>query len=315
MSQLLIAQYLIGIIGAIEYQPLGQPYTFFQPLQLGVPRWVAIERTEYPGCTLTHQDNYRNEEHIAIIGPPILNGTHLNPKGPYALDPRYYVMKRLTRFQIPRIQRIQIFALLDPQLNPLGPQDPNTDLARYPKQLLSIVCHRPGRIETIDPRSRVWTRRNLRPGACGIEERLIEICLGDQDVGTLDDDKKRNLFVPNPHYPTNPDHYLNHEIGALMCDFFFIIDLPSLTTNNLQLRTMSEIILYYLKGGQRAGYDRVIANGFGLGAGCQPEHLGWDNFVLNDLVTNDFLRRDLLSRTTRQQQINNRHAWYFGKGC
>ena len=322
MSQLLIAQYLIGIVYAIEYQPLGLDYRFdlpynqnplYSPLQFEVPRWVLIDKIDYPNCRLTHQDNFRFEEHIAIIGSSLdgsLNGTYDDPRGHFALYPRYYIKKRLTS-----VNQIQIVALINPQANSLGPQNP----PRFRQQLLSIVCGRKsGRIETIDPNSRVYfIRRNATrrmPGACGIEERLIEICFGDSDVGSLR--FKDYLFAQDLNYPEpNRDHVLNHQILAEWCHRFYIIDLPSATTNNLSLRVMSEIILYYLKGGQRAGLDRVMMNGLGLGNQCQPEHLGWDNFFLNELVTDEILRRNLLEKTTNEHRPawNNRHTWFFCK--
>ena len=313
ISQLLIAQYLIGIIYAITYQPLGSNLNFdyaYNPaahnLQVDVPRWVIIDKVyDYPNCRLTPQDNYPNEEHTAIIG----NGNYLHPNGPFALFPRYYIKKRLIGND-----QVKIFALMNPQANSL----PNH---RIRQQLLSIVCHRPGRIETIDPDSRIWSgRRNgtrkvrLLQGTCGIEERLIDICLGDSDVGSLID--RDYLFTnEDPNYPEpHLDHVMNHLSLALSCEKFFIIELPSLA-NFVTHTDMSEIILYYLKGGQRAGFDIVMMNGLGLGEQCQPQHLGWDNYCLNNLVTDDPLRRNLLGRTTSQGMPawNNQHFWFFCK--
>ena len=206
---------------------------------------------------------------------------------------------------------------MNPLANALDPW-PNKP-PRFRQQLLSIVCHRPGRIETIDPNSRVWSGRQngtrkirLKPWTCGIEERLIRICLEDSDVGSLI--SKDHLFEENPNYPEpNLDHVMNHYELAVSCEKFFIIDLPSLRDNDLTLRAMSEIILHYLRGGQTEGFNRVMMNGLGLGEACQPEHLGWENFDLNDLVRDDFLRRHLLGKTTNEHRPawNNRHAWFF----
>ena len=277
-------------------------YRFHNDLQFEIPRWVVISPNNNPACVLTHQDNWNLEEHPAIVG----NGTNNLPNGEYALRARYYIKKRWTR-----INQIQIVALLHPDAQLLAPVNDWED-GRFPRQLMSITCHRPGRIETLDPRSRVIRPHNqhIRPGTCGIEERLYEICLLDEDVGSLM--YKDYLFLPiHPHYPT-PKNYRDrtrqHLDLANNCERFFVIDLPSLILQSIRIGPMSSAVLTYLRGGDRAGFNMVMANGFGLGPGCSRNQVGWATFDLNDLLRYEDQRRDLLVKTRERHLVQ---AWFF----
>ena len=333
MLIIILFQCFINVYG-VAYYPLGEYDLDTGMLEIDLefdePRWVTINHPHahpwpanapYPNCILGPEHFWYYEEHPDIVG----NGTRENPTGPYANYPRYYIIKR--RATIPRVpnppaQRIQILALTNPVLQPMrGQQD------KFHNQLLSLYCER-GFIETIHQNSRIQRPLALGPdgirrprlityGTCGIEQKLIEICLSDLDVGPLPIPTRDSLLTEvsfdihlNRYIPTPQDRVQQFIQLARDCESFFVIELPSSISLNQQRGTTSRNFQLYLSTAHQARFDFVIMNGLNIGPGCAYNQLGWESYNINQIANNEQLRTELIRKTTQPGMLNQ---WYFCK--
>lgn len=343
MLIIILFQCFINVFGVV-YNPLGEyeeltgmltdVHGNALPLEFNEPRWVTINYPHppidlvpgapYPDCVLGPEHNWYQEEHPDIIG----DGDALNPNGPHHMYPRYYIIKRratiprpanpLIRVPDPPAERIQILAMHAPVLRLIpGQQD------RFFDQLLGLYCE-DGFIETIDDYSRVRRKvqvlgedgnerqRWVTYGTCGIEQKLLEICL--HELGSLPMPRRDLLFEPDNQlniYVPPPDDRVQLAIQlSRICERFVIIALPSSIIPRQARVTTSRKFQFFLKEAHQAGFEYVMVNGLNLGPGCERNQLGWEAFVVNQIANNEHLRTDLIRRSTVPGVA---HQWYFCK--
>ena len=276
-------------------------------LEFNIPRYVLVPVERLPVCQITAAMNWRSENHLDIIGH---DGNPANPRGPYANWPRYYIKK----IMLPEPDlKIKIVALLNPEGQPLG----LAHARRFRSQIWSVTCRR-GIIE-FAPRSENVIRGVPRPGTCGIEELLADICLNDPDVGRLPD--RNSIFIPRPGMaPQEYEYSLNGARNLVAnCQDFLVIWLPSrnyIGNNRASARLSTQQIVWYLKAAQQANFDGVLMEGMGIGPVgpedvCDPARVGWAAFPVGYLI--DFLdsqevRFDLIQRTSID---GLRKQWYL----
>ena len=208
--------------------------------------------------------------------------------------------------------KIKIVALLDPQDNPLyrANNDPY-----FRSQIWSLNCYS-GIIEFPRPYERVLRVLNWRPGECGIEVQLAEICFRDHNIGRLANrgeifDVVRQVQYPKYLWNTNGMRAL-----VATCTDFFITWLPSHEElhmiNNPGLS--SQKIVWHLEAALRANFDRVVLNGYGLAPifpqMCGPYEVSWEAYDLMNLIQNEVLRTDLVRKTSTSQLPRE---WYICK--
>ena len=306
-------KYVLGPV----YQPLGENDVGNDPpLPFNEPRWVLVNfphsppyppNVPHPQCILDRAHNYMLETHPSILGNALFPA---NANGPSAIYPRYYIMKRRVTYP-----GIQVLALLTPEARQMQPN-------RFRNQLLSIFCQN-GYVETIDPVNRVQTRfritingriqaRIIRDGTCGIEEKLIKICLQDRKslpVPEINSIFRPNLPLNNLYRGPDPGKVQNVRTLASRCQKFFIIDMPTVRDRHMRSDRASTILKYYLNAAQQAGFDRVLLNGLGLGAECEQQ-IGWGIYILDDVIENIVNRIRYIESTSEN---GFPQQWYFCK--
>ena len=335
MLRIVLAQCLLSVLSIYCYQPFGIYFgnmfdgNMFNPgnifareffalhgtLGYNEPRYVLVPAERFPVCQLTAAMNWGGETHLDIIGP---DGTLENPQGPYANWPRYYIKKIL----LPGPEyKIKIVALLNPQGRVLG----RLNNPRFGTQLWSIICRR-GIIEfaRMGPPEKV-VRGEPRPGTCGIEELLADICMNDPHVGRLPN--RNSIFIPRQGISQQEYQYsLNGADGLVAnCQDFLVIWLPSRhhrTNDDHSARFASQQIIWYLNAAKQANFDGVLMEGWGLGPvrpddTCDPAKVGWSVFPVDYLIGGLFtdgetVRSDLIQRTSG---YGLRKQWYLCKNA
>ena len=312
MFTIIIYQYLVGVFGVSAYDRLYEnDLRTGHPLVFDVPRWITINQDNrpncpnYPNCILSVQSNWIGETHPDIIGhgsPLLANGSanpaHIQP-GIAALLPRYYVNKRLTNNN-----RVQIVALLNPEADLVA-----HDI--FETQLLSIFCHQ-GTIEAINLNTVRWNAQHMHPGSCGIEEKLVEICLLDANVGSLPNPVDKIFQYPQRHPGPNVRPLTIAKNLVNNCERFYVIELP--VNSRLQNSRVNERLLQlYLKAAQKAGFGHVLVHGLGV-RGCAPNQLGWGVWRVDYLLPDQWEIRDLRIAAMWQYRRGYIHPvgdWYF----
>ena len=309
LKRIILAHCLFSALSIYCYEPfgmyLGPLLNLLEDFDFDIPRYIVVPINYRGGCQLRLNMNWAGEDHVDIVG----NGTPANPTGPYANLPRYYVKKMRLRNM-----KIKIVALLNPQDMRL--YRPN-DEPYFLSQIWSLNCYN-GIIEFPGPNERVLRlggSTHWRPGTCGIEEQLAEICFRDHNIGRLAD--RGVIFevrqVPYPRYLWN-----TNGMRALVatCTDFFVTWLPT-RDNPWMINNpgqSSRKIVWHLRAAQRANFDRVVLNGYGLAPifpqMCGPYEVSWEAYDLGNLIQDEALRTDLIRKTSTRQLPRE---WYICK--
>lgn len=274
-----------------------EPFVDFNGLKTDTPQWITIPENDNT-CNLKVKQNWPLENHQYIVGD---EGSVAKPSGKYAERARYYVKKRVLEEN-----RIQFVALLNPKATPVkATEDPN----RFSRQLFALFCQQ-GTIDAIDPKTRVINMSTR--GKCDIEARFVEFCLLDQNVGSLPNiDQIFEVEIPNTQtIDMNIGHY--QMMATVNCDKFVRMKLPGKRTGFAKSAAQ---IIYYLKGAQRANFDKVLMQGVSSGdllngENCQNGYLCWAHYSVDNLIQDTNLV-ERLYRQTNEEGLPS--AWYFCK--